>query len=704
MSEKKYYPAIDFFRIIAAVLIITIHTSPLAGISAETDFALTRVIARVAVPFFFTASGFFAVSVYGGYDKIFRFCKRTAFIYLAAIALYFPLNIYGGYFHGNTLGGFLRDIIFDGTFYHLWYLPASIIGALIAALLIKKTAHKTALIISAVLYVIGLLGDSYYGISESVPVLKTFYDALFGLFSYTRNGLFFAPLFFVIGGVLADGTRTLAMKANVAGLACSLSLMFAEGFALRGLHFQRHDSMYITLPFVVFFLFGILKSFKGKADKRMRKVSLIVYIIHPWVIVVVRFLSKFTGTESLFIQNDLAHFAAVCALSFGAAFSFVIAAEKLKKRFKNPKPLKFGIPRAFSEINYENLRHNVNELCAIMPDGCELMAVVKANAYGHGAEKIAEFLERNGVNAFAAASIDEGIALRRHGIKSEILILGYTPVSKAKELKKFRLTQTLISSDYARELNSAGIKLNVHIKINTGMNRLGINAENREEILSLFKLSNLRICGTFTHLCRSDGNTNDDAEFTRGQVRRFYSLLTFLAENGADAGKIHIQSSYGLLNYPELKCDYVRAGIAMYGSLSTENSDTVIKPELRPVLTLRSVVALLRDIKRGENIGYGNVPAPRDMRIAVIPIGYADGVPRAYGGKIHIENIGYANVVGRVCMDCLIADVTVLDGVSEGDEVTIIGAEVPAVKFAGDNGTIANEVLSRIGGRVESYG
>lgn len=700
MSEKKYYPAIDIFRIIASVLVIAIHTSPLAGISQNADFALTRIIARIAVPFFFTASGFFAVSRYGGYGRIFSFCKRIAVIYIIAIALYLPLNIYNEYFITNDLRGVLRDVVFDGTFYHLWYLPASIIGAVIAAVLIKKTDNKTALIAASLLYVIGLLGDSYYGAHEGIPALRGFYNSLFGLFGYTRNGLFFAPLFFVLGGIFADKKRELSLKANIAGLAASLAVMLLEGFALRGLGFQRHDSMYIALPFLAFFLFGILKSSKGKAYKRLRPVSLIVYIIHPWIIVIIRLFAKLTGTEALFIQNDLAHFALVCTLSFAAAILLCVIAGKAKKQ---QKPVKLCKPRAELQINYDNLLHNVNELSAIMPDGCKLMAVVKADAYGHGGGKTAEFLERNGVDAFAVAAIDEGIALRKYGIKGEILILGYTPASRARELKKYRLTQTIISTLYAKELDSAGVKLNVHIKINTGMNRLGINAEKREEILSLFSLKNLRIRGTFTHLCRSDKITNEDAEFTRGQIRRFYTLISFLTENGADPGKIHIQSSYGLLNYPELKCDYVRPGIALYGSLSSSNSDTVIKPGLRPVLTLKSVVAVLRDISRGDNIGYGNVPAPRDMRIAVIPIGYADGVPRAYGGKVYIKSSGYADVVGHVCMDCLIADVSGLSGVREGDDVTIIGSEIPAVKFAEDNGTIANEVFSRIGERAKNF-
>ncbi len=698
MSEKKYYPAIDRFRIIAAVLVIAIHTSPLAGINENADFALTRIIARAAVPFFFTASGFFAVSRYGGYGRVLGFCKRTAIIYLIAMALYFPLNIYNDYFIKNTLGGVLSDIVFDGTFYHLWYLPASIIGAVTAAVLIKKTNNKTALIISALLYAVGLFGDSYYGAHENIPAVRGFYDALFGLFDYTRNGLFFAPLFFVLGGIFADEKRELTLKTNIAGLAVSLSAMMAEGFVLRGLGVQRHDSMYIALPFLTFFLFGILKGFKGKANKRLRSVSLIVYIIHPWVIVAVRLFSKLTGTEAIFIQNDLAHFALVCALSFGAAFLICVATGKLKKQ---QKPVRLCKPRAVLDINYDNLLHNVKELSAIMPEGCGLMAVVKADAYGHGGGKTAEFLERNGVCAFAVAAVDEGIALRKYGIKGDILILGYTPVNRARELKKYRLTQTVISTPYAKELNSAGIKLRVQIKVNTGMNRLGINAEKREEILSLFSLKNLRVSGTFTHLCRSDSLTSEDVGFTRGQIRRFYTLTEFLSENGADPGKIHIQSSYGLLNYPELKCDYVRPGIALYGTLSSENSDTIIKPDLRPVLTLKSVVAVLRDIKRGDNIGYGSVPAPRDMRIAVIPIGYADGIPRAYKGTVYIENSGHASVVGNVCMDCLTVDVSELPGVCEGDEATLIGAELPAVKFAEDNGTIANEVLSRIGERAK---
>ena len=167
MGKYKNYTGIDFFRLIAAILIITIHTSPLASFSATGDFILTRIVARVAVPFFFMTSGFFLISRYSrDNDKLKKFVNKTACIYGIAILIYIPVNIYNGYFNSdNLIPNILKDLFFDGTIYHLWYLPASIFGAWIAWYLVKHFDYKRALIASSVLYLIGLFGDSYYGIA-----------------------------------------------------------------------------------------------------------------------------------------------------------------------------------------------------------------------------------------------------------------------------------------------------------------------------------------------------------------------------------------------------------------------------------------------------------------------------------------------------------------------------------------------------------
>lgn len=182
---------------IAALLIVAIHTSPFISFSQIGDFMFTRIIARVAVPFFFMTSGFFLISRYTyNTERLCAFIKKTILIYGTAILIYIPINIYNGYFKiDNLLPNIIKDIAFDGTLYHLWYLPASIIGAVIAWYLLKKANYSIAFLITFALYIIGLFGDSYYGIAENVSCLNNFYSLIFQVSDYTRNGIFFAPIF-----------------------------------------------------------------------------------------------------------------------------------------------------------------------------------------------------------------------------------------------------------------------------------------------------------------------------------------------------------------------------------------------------------------------------------------------------------------------------------------------------------------------------
>lgn len=367
----------------------------------------------------------------------------------------------------------------------------------------------------------------------------------------------------------------------------------------------------------------------------------------------------------------------------------------------------FKTERAWIEVNVENLRHNVETLKKAMQPGCELMAVVKAQAYGHGAVLTASHLNEMGIMAFAVATIDEGIALRKGGICGEILILGYTEVGRASELKEYDLMQALISFEYAEALNNQGIAVKAHIKIDTGMHRLGIASGELSAVRKVFFMENLKVCGMFTHLCCSDSRHPDDVAFTKGQIDSFYGVADDLRDSGVILPKLHIQSSYGLLNYPNLACDYVRAGIALYGVLSSPNDDTLFKPDLRPVLSLKSRVVLIREVKPGESVGYGrSFIARRDTRIAVLPIGYGDGFPRNLSeekGSVLINQY-VVPVVGRICMDQLTVDITDTEGVAVGDVVTLAGTEeydklsVPAV--ADSSGSISNELLCRMGARL----
>ena len=714
MNDRTAYTGIDEFRLAAALLVITIHTSPLASCSETGDFFLTRVIARVAVPFFLMASGFFLISQYArDAGRLWAFLKKTAVLYGISIAVYLPLNLYNGYFSGkHFLPELIKDLIFDGTMYHLWYLPASMLGAGIAWYAVRRLGFKKALIVTLGLYAAGLLGDSYYGIAEKLPILSVFYQNLFEITDYTRNGIFFAPVFLVMGGMAAEEAargESLSLQICGAGLGVSFLLMSCEGLLLRELGIQRHDSMYLFLLPCMYFLFRLLLFRRGSRKERIRTWALLIYIIHPMMIVGVRLLAKLTGLESLLIQNSLVHFLAVSALSVGCG---ILAAECCgalygkKKRGGRCSAMR-GKDRAWIELDQDSLRHNVNEFRNAMRPGCELMAVMKAEAYGHGMYEAAVCVSRMGVNAFAVASVEEGIRLRRFGISGEILILGYTDPERAKELCGYDLTQTLIDYPYARLLNQQHKAVKVHVKVDTGMHRLGFGKREADRIAHVFSMKYLKVCGIYTHLCAADSLEAEDVRFTKQQIGSFYGLLEKLKERGIAIPKVHIQSSYGFLNYPELPCDYVRAGIALYGVLSAPGDRTRLELDLRPVLSLKSKVVLIRKIRTGESVGYGRAfTAERDSRIAVLPLGYGDGLPRNLScGRTQAVIRGQrVPVIGRICMDQLMVDITDAHGIFVGDTATFIGwdgsMEATAPDLADQGGTITNELLSRLGGRL----
>lgn len=695
MSRERYDTGIDWLRLAAAILVIAIHTSPLADFSETGDFILTRVLARIAVPFFFITSGYFLLSRYHDSDRKLRhFLKKTGWIYGASILLYLPLNFRNGYFsQSQLLPELLKDLIFDGTMYHLWYLPASMLGMLIAWKLVEKLDFSKGLVMALLLYLVGLFGDSYYVVVEKLPLLKAFYDRLFELFDYTRNGLFFAPVFLMLGGFIADERRKLSSVEAGVGFLISLGLLLAEALILHRHSFQRHDSMYVFLLPAMYFLFHLVLLWKGRRIPLLRPASLVVYLIHPLVIAAVwRFSS----------QNSLFHFGLVCLLSL--LFSFAMAALWLRFDFKKPhNPEK---DRAYIELNLANLTHNVSVLKAALPANAELMGVVKREAYGHGSYAVATHLEKTGVKAFAVATIDEGIALRRYGIRGEILILGFTDVRRAKELKTYRLTQTLIDFPYAEKLNRQKIPVSVHIAIDSGMHRLGLDTDDLEGVQKLFQMKHLHIQGIFTHLCCADSRKLEDISFTRKQIRSFYGLISQMETAGLPIPKIHLQSSYGLLNYPDLPCDYVRAGISLYGVFSSPDDRTLLQPKLRPVLALKAKVVLIREISRGETVGYGRTfRAERNSRIALLPIGYGDGLPRNLSGKAMVRiSTHLLPVIGRICMDQLAIDLTGADDVSVGDTAILIdnaeNSHLLAPNVAALSGSISNELLCRLGARL----
>lgn len=363
--------------------------------------------------------------------------------------------------------------------------------------------------------------------------------------------------------------------------------------------------------------------------------------------------------------------------------------------------------RAWIEINLDNLENNIKQIKNIISSQTKIMAVVKANAYGHGMIEISKKLNQIGITDFAVATLDEGITLREAGIKGNILILGYTNFNNIDYLLKYNLIQTIVDYEYAKRINQMDLKekLKVHIKINTGMNRIGESYKNIDRLIDIYQMQNLEILGTYSHLCVSDSLKGDDKLFTNKQITNFFETVKKMQNLGYDTGKIHIQASYGILNYPELNCDYVRPGIIMYGVYSDESENTKTKINLKPVLSLKSRITSIKEITQGESVSYGRIfKADKTMKIATVGIGYADGYPRNLSGKNAkvLVNENYVNIIGRICMDQLVIDVSNLSKIEDGDIVTLIGEErqIKAEEVAQKAGTITNELLSRLGKRL----
>ena len=274
-------------------------------------------------------------------------------------------------------------------------------------------------------------------------------------------------------------------------------------------------------------------------------------------------------------------------------------------------------------------------------------------------------------------------------------------------MQRYHLTQTIVDANHAQQLNICGKKLRVHLKIDTGMHRLGIPAEQKAEIARMFQMKNLQIKGIFTHLCTDEIRSGEDEAFTIIQAAAFCEVLCDLQKQGLSYGKAHLLSSYGLLNYPEFGGDYARVGIALYGVLSSRAGLEHCPIELRPILSLKARVALVKNLRKGECAGYGfGYMTECDRKIAVLSIGYADGLPRALScgqGRVLIKG-EEAPIIGRICMDQTLVDITDVPGVESGDVAVLIGTskqrEMTAYDLAEANETITNEILSRLGKRL----
>lgn len=372
------------------------------------------------------------------------------------------------------------------------------------------------------------------------------------------------------------------------------------------------------------------------------------------------------------------------------------------------KNLNLETNRAWIEINLSNLENNINEIKKIISSKTKIMAVVKANAYGHGSIIVTKKLSEIGITDFAVATLEEGIELRENNIKGNILILGFTNFSDLKYVIEYDLTQTIVDYDYSEEIKKLALKdkLKCHIKINTGMNRIGEKYDNIDRISKIYENKKLNILGTYSHLCVADSSKLKDIDFTKIQIRRFDDCIQTIKNRGYDTGSIHLQSSYGVINNTELNYDYVRIGILMYGVNSSKDSYQRNNLNLKPVLSVKARITSIRKLEKGDSVSYGRTyVADRERKIAAISIGYADGIPRDLSNKNMLVKIHdtYARLIGKICMDQMIIDITNLDKVEVGDVVTIIGQEkeISAEEVAMKASSITNELLCRLGNRLK---
>jgi len=370
--------------------------------------------------------------------------------------------------------------------------------------------------------------------------------------------------------------------------------------------------------------------------------------------------------------------------------------------------------RAWAEIDLSNLAHNLGVVRKNLNPQTKLMGIVKADAYGHGAVPVARTLLEGGVNALGVAICEEGIELRESGIKAPVLIMGFTPEQLLHEVVRLDLAQTVFGLSGANALAVQAVRFNkraiVHIKIDTGMSRLGFlpNLDSVQQICEIASNPNLDVAGIYTHLATSD---ELESNFMFEQLARFRWVLAELDKRGVNIPEKHISNSGAFSHmivsencYGGFNLDFVRVGIMLYGyPPSAEMIKTCAPLGLKPVMRLMSRISMIKELDAGVGISYGHIyKTARKSSIAVLPIGYADGYPRrlSRGGRV-LVNGKFAPIAGAICMDQCMVDITGIEGVYAGDPVVMMGAEgIFADNLAEIVGTISYEILCGVGKRV----
>lgn len=364
--------------------------------------------------------------------------------------------------------------------------------------------------------------------------------------------------------------------------------------------------------------------------------------------------------------------------------------------------------RVLAIVDLDAIASNIKNIRAKVDQNSGIIGIIKADAYGHGSVETAKVLLDNGADWLAVAVVDEGLNLRKNGITAPILLLGYTPELRLNDVINNGFIQTVYSYDTAKKLSDAasalGKKAVIHIKIDTGMGRIGyrVNEESADEIVKISKLPNIDVNGMFTHFSTAD---EADKAYTLEQYNKFVKMNDMLEERGLHIPVKHAANSAAIMDFDNMMFNMVRPGIILYGAYP---SDEVKKENLSlsPAMSIKTHVSYVKDVNEGDSISYGRkYTAPSKRRIATIPVGYADGFIRAYskGGKVLIRG-EYAPIVGRICMDQFMVDVTDIDGVEVNDEVVLMGKqgdkEITADFIASVLDTINYEVFCTLSKRV----
>lgn len=375
--------------------------------------------------------------------------------------------------------------------------------------------------------------------------------------------------------------------------------------------------------------------------------------------------------------------------------------------------------RAYAEIHMDRVRRNLQKIKGILPPNTQVMAIVKANAYGHDDLSIAQLLEDQGVNYFGVSNLHEGRRLRDHGVKGEILVLGYTAPYCLESLLKWNIIPTIVSEDHAKAFSQKAKELQTekslkcHLAMDTGMGRLGVRCTHAGEltdaintIKNLHALPGITLDGIFTHYAVADSLDPADIEYTRGQEKIFAEVIAALENCGIHFNHRHISNSAGTVSYEGqgFTGTLARAGILLYGLSPSPDTPLPFTPE--PVMDLKAEVSMVKEVPAGTFVSYGrHWQAKTPRRIATLTIGYADGLSRLLSGKGHVLfPSGKAPIIGSICMDQLMVDVTDIEGVTTGDMAVVLGRAgenaVTADQLAAIYGSIGYEVVCGISRRI----